>query len=107
MNSIKRLLRVGRSHPKTGESKRENRPRLDCAAVDSLAETWKFEVTLQNRCAERGEPFGWGPAQAARPRGGGAVRGGPRPVPARPAPRARPEPAAHRARLRRGHRRAA
>jgi ribosomal protein S18 acetylase RimI-like enzyme len=35
---------------------------LDSAAVDELAETWQFEVTIQNRCAERIQPFEWGSA---------------------------------------------
>jgi GNAT superfamily N-acetyltransferase len=30
--------------------------------MDALAQTWKFEVTIQDRCAERIEPFEWGNA---------------------------------------------
>jgi ribosomal protein S18 acetylase RimI-like enzyme len=30
--------------------------------MDLLAETWRFEVAIQDRCAERIEPFKWGSA---------------------------------------------
>jgi ribosomal protein S18 acetylase RimI-like enzyme len=30
--------------------------------VDVLAETWRFEMEIQNRCAQRIEPFEWGSA---------------------------------------------
>jgi ribosomal protein S18 acetylase RimI-like enzyme len=30
--------------------------------VDLLAETWRFEVAIQDRCSERIEPFEWGSA---------------------------------------------
>jgi GNAT superfamily N-acetyltransferase len=30
--------------------------------MDELAQTWQFEVTIQDRCAERIQPFEWGTA---------------------------------------------